>query len=284
MITVLDIKKDNAGGIKRLLGGILKRGEIRTEVKSGGGIRVKYIECTLSSGKPDWKKIESCAGAAKGYILCKKSLPLPSKMGFNRFHSMSLSRIMALNGAISVLSMMKSKCRRISLCLCDEQGEYIKYAPLFLPLCRDMKIISESGAYNSFPGYAMGEYGACVQLFKSERDINGCDVFISPRFRKLEAYTGCDAVMFTAGGASRNPRIKTVNGYLWDLPQKYRALKPFNMSSEYFSQALFSIEKNTAVARVSPHAFYINGCACSAEEILSLIPCGLDRAGTKAYN
>ncbi len=288
MITVLNVKKQNARGIKGLISGIRRKGEIKTEIKSGGEVRVKYVEYVCGSGKPDWRRIAGCVGQAKGYLLCKRELQLPYKLGFKRFHSLSLSRLMAINGALRALSVIKAERRRVNLCFCDMKGEYIKYAPLFLPMCAEMKIISKSESYEEFPEYAMGEYGACVELCRSAEQVKSCNIFVSPRFAELDGYRGCDALMFTAGGASKNQHIRTVNGYSWRLPAAYRKLKPEGMSSEYFSQALYSIAGVTEMAKTAPHAYRMGGAVYTTAELCgeieSMLSSGLDRSGSKAYN
>lgn len=275
MITVLDIKNISSVGFVGRMSSIWKRGCVRAEIKNSGGIKVMYLSCESNCGRVDWKAVERHAGESKGYILCSRSVVLPEKMGFRRFYSKSLYRLMSINGAISVLSLLKHDCRRISLCFCDECGEYSKYAALFLPLCGSMKILSRSNVYDSFCDYAMGEYGACVDICRSARMVSDCNIFVSPRCVNLEMYCGNGAVMFTGGVKSANSRIKTINDFLWELPKKYSSLKPKNLSEEYFSQALYSIGHCRENALVEPYAFILNGrrmdAAGLAEDIIGSV-------------
>ncbi|MCQ4023344.1 MULTISPECIES: hypothetical protein [unclassified Ruminococcus] len=286
MITVLDVLQNRASGVFALAGA-LKKGEVNINIKTVGTATVKYISCDRASGRIDWAKIAECAGPTRGYVLCRRGLPVPKKLGFKRFYSQSLFRLMAINGAITVLSLLKTECRKISLCFCDLSGEYSRYAPLFLPLCGTMTILTKSCRYNAFPDYAMGEYGACVSLCTNVRELPSVSVIVAPRFTPLEAYKGRSCTMFSCG-ESCNPRIKSVSAYSWGLPPKYRALKPNFLSSEYFSQALYSIEKCADAAKISPHSFYVGtqklSAAAVASNILSPAFCALDTAPPKAYN
>ena len=288
MITVLNITKDKRTGIFARAAGAVKKGSVTVRTKSCGGVTVQLINCERSHGRVDWAKIAGYAAGSRGYVLCERGLLLPKKLNLKRFYSRSLYRLMAINGAISVLSLLKSECRRISLCFCDLSGEYSRYAPLFLPLCGDMTILTKSERYRAFPEYAMGEYGACVRMCKDVRQLARCSVIVSPRFIPLENYRGGQCVAFTVGGISENPMIETIDGYGWGVPPKYRALKPRFLSSEYFSQALYSIEHCTDASRISPYAFYMNGQELTASgvasEILSTVNRALDTEDSKVYN
>lgn len=288
MITVLDISLDKRQGFFVRAAGALRKADIRVQVKSCGRLKVMYITCHTGFGRVDWGKIADYAGGARGYVLCDKELLLPRRLGFRRFYSQSLSRLMAINGTITVLSLLKTQCRRLSLCFCDPGGEYARYAPLFLPLCGKMTVLTKSGAYSDFPDYAMGEYGACVRVCRDERELSDCRVIVAPRFSPLENYRGERCVMFTAGGESRNPLIKTVGGYSWGLPPKYRPLKPYFLSDEYFSQALYSVAHCADAAKASPYEFDMCGQRLTASDIAAVIASQafptLDTADSKAYN
>lgn len=288
MITVLNIENNNKSGALDFVSGVWKKGEVKAEIKSCAGVKVLYLSCEKRAGKLNWAKIAEYAGSAKGYILCDRSVALPEKSGFKRFYSKSLYRLMSINGAIAVLSLLKGKCRKITLCFCDEYGEYSKYAPLFLPLCGNMKILTESDVYQDFSDYAMGEYGACVDICRDVRELGNCNLFVSPRFTSLEQYRGGEGIMFTSSGKSTNPHIKTVSRYSWSLPPQYRSLKPTNLSNEYFSQALYSITHCSETARVAPHTFFIEEekmtASGLAENIISLTVSALDTGKSKVYN
>lgn len=288
MLTVLNINSDKPMGVKNRIRGIMKKSEVTAEVKSSGGVKVMYLYSDRRSGKIDWEKLGEYSGTAKGYVLCPKSVLLPKELGFKRFYSKSLYRLMVINGAVAVLSLLKNECRKITLCFCDEYGEYSKYAPLFLPLCGNMKILTKSDAYRDFADYAMGEYGACVELCSSTGRLSGCNVFVAPRFANLENSVCFGGFMFTFGGECVHPHIKTINNYSWRLPPKYRPLKPLWSSSEYFSQALYSVERCVQTAHVSPHTFFVGGKAMSAfalaANIISTIDSALDTARSKVYN
>lgn len=288
MLTVLNINGDKPLGVKNRIRGIIKKGEVAAEVKSSGGVKVMYLYSDRRSGKIDWEKLSEYSGAARGYILCPKSVSLPENLGFKRFYSRSLYRLMAINGALNVLSLLKTECRKITLCFCDEYGEYSKYAPLFLPLCGNMKILTKSDAYRDFADYAMGEYGACVDLCSNSGRLRGCNVFVAPRFVNLENAACFGGFMFTCGGECAHPHIKTINNYSWRLPPQYRSLKPYWSSSEYFSQALYSVEHCAQTAQVSPHTFFVNGRAMSAfalaANLISTVDSALDTARAKVYN
>lgn len=286
MITVLDIEQDARTGIFARAASALKCGEVSVQIRECSGVRVKYISCARSQGRVDWAKIADLAGRARGYILCEKNLQLPKRLGFRRFYSRSLYRLMAINGAITALSLLRTECRRLSLCFCDLSGEYSRYAPLFLPLCGEMTVLTKSRAYSGFADYAMAEYGACVRISANQSAAAGCRVIVAPRFSQLDCIGDC--VMFTSGGISRNPDIKTVSGYSWGMPPEYRELKPYFLSAEYFSQALYSIAKCTDASKAAPYEFYSNGQRLSAGDtasyILDAVRSRLDTEGAKAYN
>lgn len=288
MITVLNVENNNKSGVLELVSGIWKKGEVKAETKNSAGVRVKYLNCEKRGRKLNWDKIEEYAGTAKGYILCDNSVELPAKMGFKRFYSKSLYRLMSINGAIAVLSLLKGRCRKVTLCFCDKQGEYAKYAPLFVPLCGNMKVLTDSDVYQDFSDYAMGEYGACVEICTGVKELGNCNVFVSPRFVNLEQYTGAAAIMFTSTKNITSSRITTVDRYKWSLPKKYRCLKPTQMSNEYFSQALYSIAHCTDTALSAPHTFFSGTkkfkASDLAENIISLGTSALDTDRSKVYN
>ncbi|MGN1112168.1 MAG: hypothetical protein ACI4RP_03090 [Acutalibacteraceae bacterium] len=290
MITVLDIAQDARTGIFARAASVLKCGEVSVQIREYSGVRVKYISCSRSQGRVDWAKIADFAGRARGYILCEKGLQLPKRLGFRRFYSRSLYRLMAINGAITALSLLRTDCRRLSLCFCDLSGEYSRYAPLFLPLCGEMTVLTKSRAYSGFADYALAEYGACVRISSNQSALSGCNVIVSPRLAQLENIGG-GCVMFTSGGISRNPEIKTVSDYSWGIPPEYRELKPYFLSAEYFSQALYSIAKCTDASKAAPYAFYSDGQRLSAGDVaayildaMNAVRSSLDTDGLKAYN
>lgn len=266
MITVLNVIKG-----KKYLMSPWKKGEVEVDIINRCGISLMSITARSHGDKIDWKEISEYAGATKSYILCDKNLRLPQKQGVKRFHSKSLTRLMSIKGAISVLSLLKTRSRKINLCFCDVCGEYKRYAPLFLPLCAQMTVMTKSDAYSTFPDYAIGEYGACAQLCDDIADASRCNFIVSPRGKELERYRGAGAVVFTSVGYATSHRLKVVSNYSWELPPKYRLLKPIFLSDEYFSQALFSIEKRGDVARISPHTFFINGNPFTAGTLASEI-------------
>lgn len=287
MITVLDIEQDARTGIFARAASALKCGEVSVQIRECSDVRVKYISCARSQGRIDWGKIAVLAGRARGYILCDKSLQFPRRLGFRRFYSRSLYRLMAINGAITALSLLRTECRRLSLCFCDLSGEYSRYAPLFLPLCGEMTVMTKSRAYSGFADYAMAEYGACVRISANQSAAATCSVIVMPRFSELECI-GSGCVMFTSGGISRYPGVKIVSEYSWGMPPGYRELKPCFLSAEYFSQALYSIAKCTDASKAAPYEFYSDRQRLSAGDvasyILDAVRSRLDTEGAKAYN
>lgn len=280
MISILSFEPGRGGLAERL-----KKGEASHSLLRQGSIEINYIEV---KGRPDWRQIAKLCGESRGWALCSPEVLLPKKLGFKRFYSRSLERIMAINGALEVLSLLKGAQRKITLCFCDIDGSYSRYAPLFLPLCGRMRVLTRSGAYSSFPDYAMGEYGACVSLHKNAGTLGSCNVFVAPKYVSLQGFKGRGALMFTSGRAEQNGMIRQVNRYSWSLPPSLKKLKPLWMSAEYFSQALYSVEKCRELARLSPHTFYIGDKPASAAELsiyfASASGIGIDTAVPKAYN
>lgn len=280
MISILSFEPGRGGLAERL-----KKGEISCEQLRQSRLKINYINIR---GRADWKRIAQLCGESRGWVLCSPEVLLPEKLGFKRFYSRSLERLMAINGALEVLSLLKGRQRKITLCFCDLDGSYSRYAPLFLPLCGRMKVLTRSGAYSSFPDYAMGEYGACVSLHTKSGSVGNCNVFVAPKYVSLQGFKGGGALMFTSGRAGQNGTIRAVNRYGWSLPPSLKKLKPLWMSAEYFSQALYSVEKCRELARLTPHTFYIGDKPASAAELSIYLAgvsgIGIDTTPPKAYN
>lgn len=255
MLTFLIVDKVSGAGIFSL-----KR-KIRTEIKSSGGIDVRYIKCSLKGRKINWDKIRKLCSDDADRLLCSKELNIPEGKGIRRFCCNELKIRLSLNMAIEALSRCKGSAESIRVAVYDPDAVVADGVGAMLKYTDSLTVVTRmTGIYRAEAERIMDESGAVLNVSKSIRSLSTAQLVVAPL--KLSTVLPLDktSVVLTCEEPACAQRCIVLSSYYFQLDNELALLLPKGFESEYFASALYTLCSRFELGSLVPLAAKGVGC------------------------
>ena len=239
MITALNIEDHSREGLGALVN-LFRRNRLRVEHLYCDSAAVKSLTYERYRGRIGWASIDRFVKSERGRVLCPKSLDLPRESGFVRFESSSLGRRMCENAAISLLRAVNS--RDIRVALVDRSGESSQLCESLIDFADPLYVVTEAAdVYIAQAEYLLSKKGAALRVSRSRGCLSFADLIIAPG--RIDDDPGCpsDAVILSGERPRAAQNATAVYEYFFELPKKYRDIKPPFLDDMYFASALYEL-------------------------------------------
>lgn len=272
MITVLTVVEDKASSFFKRIGKYLKGNEIKTLSKTKEGITVVHIKYYQRRNKIDWEKIKEQAGYERKSLLCSSSLRPPAYVGITRYKGNSLQRRLAENASLTVLNRMGKERQKIEVGLYDPKGRYGDLVEDLLQYTNKLTIVTDKDLfYKEVHSDIMDRYGASFLIQNHVNRLSSCQLIIAPDKIEKRLPVSSGAVVFTGEEPAVGLQGLVFDRYEFALAQKYKSIKPGELSDAYFAQALYDKEKQYELGQVVPDMCKRNGMGSTIQEICTIL-------------
>ena len=238
MITALDIRDYTGGSIFR----IFHHNRIRVEHLYCDSAAVKSVTYEHYRGKISRTAIDRFVGSQRGSVLCAEDTALPE--GYTRFKSSELSRRMCENTALYLLRAAAPDS--FKTVLIDRSGDSVDLCEHLAEYADPVYVVTDAAdLYTEYAGYLLEERGAALRVSRSGSCLRDADLIVSPGKITFDLCCHPTAVILSGEKPSVRQDAPVVYDYFFDLPKKYRDLKPEYLDDMYFASALYSIGRSS---------------------------------------
>lgn len=239
MITALQIEDHTRRGIGGLLT-LLRRNRIRVEHRYCDSVSVRSIVYERRRGKISWSSIDRFVSLQRDRLLCPEGLCLPDEGGYRRFEGRELSRRMCENAALYLLR--RAQPAPVRTVLIDEEGERTELCRYLTQETDSLLVITRSPQLCLREAdRILEECGAVVRVASPDADIADADLVIAPAALRQDIRCAGDAVILSGEPPRVRQNAPVIYDYTFDLPDKFRSVKPPYLDDMYFAEALYSL-------------------------------------------
>lgn len=239
MITALNIEEYPRKGIAGALN-LIRHNRIRVEHLYCDRAALKSVTYEHYRGKIGWGSIDRFVKAQRNRVLCPEELRLPSGLGYKRYESRELNRRMCENAALYLLRSCSG--RSVKAVLLDSSGDSVGICEYMAEYVNPVCVVTEAvELYIAEAERLLNEKGAALRVSKSRGCLSGADLIISAE--RIETHLDCPdgAVILSPYKPSAESGVSAIYDYCFELPQKYRDIKPSYLGDMYFASALYSL-------------------------------------------
>lgn len=239
MLTALNIEDHTRRGAMRLLS-FFRHNRIRVEHLYCDSAAVKSVVYELHRGRVNWNSVERFVHDRRGCVLCPEGAELPDQLGYRRFVSRELNRRMCENAALHLLQ--EPGMDRVRVALLDDTGEHAGLCS-YLVDCTDRLLVltRSTSLYMDEADRILEERGAVIRIAAAGSDLHAADLIIAPRALREDIRCSGDAVVLSGERPLARQNAPVIYDYIFDLPAKYRRIKPPYLDDMYFASALYSL-------------------------------------------
>ena len=239
MLTALNIEEYTGKGFRGLFS-FLRHNRIRVEHLYCDSAAVKSVVYEHRRGRISWASIDRFVKSSRGALLCPEGLGLPAGDGYRRYACRELSRRMCENAALYLMSELADP--RMRVVLIDSSGERAGLCPFLVGDTDSLLIVTRSPhLYLREADRILEEHGAVIRISAGTSDLSFADLIIAPEAIDRELNCAPDAVILSGEPPLVRQNAPVISEYLFDLPEKYRSVKPPYLDEMYFAEALYGI-------------------------------------------
>ena len=280
MLTALSVNiPERAEGFRRLANR-LRRDKVEVQVSRARGVSLRHITYTSYSGEVRLDRADRIIGAQRSQLLCSEKLIFPMRSGYRRFFSRSFSSRLCTNMALEALRLCPTAAD-LRCGIYDPKGVASDYLLHSLNYCVNPVVIEgDNGIYSLAGERALTELGAPVTVTRNLSELERCDFVLAPSGINAPLPLKPEAVVLTAGEPSTQINGEVYYSYSFRMPNGFDALKPDELSEEYFCSALYTLGAQYELGSIVPQS-----CVgkCGSQTVNSLAEL-LDNRVKKAYN
>lgn len=280
MLTALSVNvPERAEGLKRLRNR-LRRDRVDVQVSRARGVSLRHITYTSYSGEVRLDRADRLIGAQRSQLLCSEKLVFPMSSGYRRFYSWSFSARLCANMALETLRLCPSAAR-LRCGIYDPKGVASDYLLQSLAYCVNPVVIDgDNEIYSLARERALTELGAPVTVTRNLSELERCGFVLAPTGIDVPLKLSPDAVVLTSGEPSTPVSGEVYYKYRFRMPNGFDALKPDELSEEYFCSALYTLGAQYELGSIVPH----NCCGKYGSQTVNSLSELLDNRAKKAYN
>lgn len=238
MITALNIEEYGGRGLGRMLS-LFRRNRIRVEHLYCDSASVRSVVYEHRRGRISWAAIDRFVGDQRSRLLCPSRLELPYDSDYRRFDDCELNRRMCENAALYLLHQQQEP--RVHVVLIDDTGDR---AGLCRYLTEDtdsvLVLTRRPRLYLEEADRILEERGAVVRV-AAEADLSDADLIVAPGALGRDIRCRADAVILSGEPSRVRQNAPVIDRWLFDLPAKYRAMRPGYLDEMYFASALYTL-------------------------------------------
>ena len=239
MLTALNIEDYTRRGPMRLLS-VLRHNRIRVEHLYCDSAAVKSVVYERRRGRMSWASVDRFVRSQRGRLLCPEGTELPEDSGYRRFAGRELSRRMCENAALFLLQELGSPHIRVALL--DDAGEHAGLCSYLVDRTDSLLVLTRSTRlYLDEADRLLEERGAAVRIGAAGGDLRGADLIIAPRALTADIRCAPDAVILSGEPPLVSQNAPVIREYIFDLPDKYRKIRPPYLDEMYFASALYTL-------------------------------------------
>ncbi len=278
LLTALSVKfparrRGLLGRVERLRGD-----KVEVQLRRANGVTLRHIIYTGYSGEVKLEKADEAVGIRRDRLLCSERLSFPPHSGYRRFRSDAFSRRLCTNFALSALAQCGAAPR---VAIYDPDACCAELLPHVLELCGDVTVVTDcSTPYFAAAGRALEEQGAAAVITRRRADLCGRDLIIAPKIIREALPAEHETVTLTTGRPLMPIGGRVLWRYRFQMPADFAAIKPEELSEEYFCSALYTLENRYELGSLVPLAAYGDALACDAKTLAKW----LDKRYQMAYN
>ena len=239
MITAFHIVDNTAAGPRAILN-LVRHNRIRVEHLYCDTAAMKTITYERRRGRVNWTSVDRFISGDRGRLLCREGTELPAERGYRRFSSDELSLRLCENAALYLMRQIKEPHLRVVLI--DDTGDH---AGLCAYLSEDTDrltvVTRDPKLYLRESDRLMEERGAVLNISQSITPFKSADLIIAPARLTRDIGCGEDAVVLSSAAPTVAQNAPVLRDYWFDLPEKYRALKPDWLDDMYYASALYTL-------------------------------------------
>ena len=280
MLTALSVNvPERAEGLKRLRNR-LRRDRVDVQVSRASGVSLRHITYTSYSGEVRLDRADRLIGAQRSQLLCSEKLVFPMSSGYRRFYSRSFSARLCANMALETLRLCPSAAR-LRCGIYDPKGVASDFLLQSLAYCVNPVVIEgDNEIYSLARERALTELGAPVTVTRNLSELERCGFVLAPTGIDVPLKLSPDAVVLTSGEPSTPVSGEVYYKYSFRMPNGFDALKPDELSEEYFCSALYTLGAQYELGSIVP----LNCCGKYGSQTVNSLSELLDNRAKKAYN
>ncbi len=232
----------------------LKRDKVEVKTAQACGVALRHVIYTSYSGEVRLEKTDEAIGAARGRLLCSDKLAFPPHSGYHRFVSTDFSARLCENFALGVLDAC-SGAGGLRVALYDPAARHDGFLYSVLERCGDVTVVTDHAApYYATVQRALEELGAAATVTRQRSVLASRALVIAPEPIREDVPLCRSAVVLTV----RLPKRLSAGTVLWQyrfqMPGGFSALKPAELSEEYFCSALYTLGAQYALGSIMPQS------------------------------
>ena len=280
MITALSVKIPEKQKGLRAIAERLRRDRVEVEDREARGVRLRHVTYVSYSGELRLEKTLDAIGCQRGRVLCSERLIFPRASGFRRFSSTAFSSRLCTNFALQTLSFCRS-APKLRVALYDPAACCPDLLLHLLERCADVTVVtSVFEPYALASERALHELGAAAMVTKNRAELASRSLVIAPQKIAERLETDKNAVVLTAAKPCVEPGGEVLCRYRFKMPNGFDALKPAELSEEYFCSALYSLGAQYELGSIVPLG--VDGK--SGSQTVNSLSELLDNRAKRAYN
>lgn len=230
----------------------LKRDKVEVKTVRARGVALRHVIYTSYSGEVKLEKTDEAVGAARGRLLCSDKLEFPPRSGYRRFCSFDFSARLCENFALSVLDACAGAAA-LPVAVVDPPARHADFLLSLLERCGDVTVVTDCAApYYSAADRALEELGAVATVTRQRGVLEKRRLIIAPQPIEEPLPVDSRAVVLTVRQPSEQCGGEVFWRYPFKMPNGFAALKPGELSEEYFCAALYTLGAQYELGSVLP--------------------------------
>ena len=239
MITAFTAADRTAHGAKALFT-LLRRNKIRVEHVYCDSVVLKTVTYERYRGRVNWTSVDRFIHSGRGNILCPEGTELPAERGYRRFSSDELDLRLCENAALFLMNNIGYPHVRVALI--DDNGDHEALCTYLTDKTDRLTVVTRRiRQYLDEADRLLEEKGAVLSVSKSVSPLKNADLIIAPAPLTRDLNCPDDAVILSSAAPTVYQNAPVIRGYSFELPQKYREMKPDFLDDMYFASAIYTL-------------------------------------------
>ena len=240
-------------------------------VKVPEGSDFLRVNVPIIRGKVYWSNVNTNLGKTANNLLAPKHIQVKEIGEIKRFKSERFYRILCINSALKVLSLLPKMHLPHEVCVIDYSGGSASLLESLPKYCRAVKIVtSREEKYASLKQSAMEEYGCAIMCTDDISRAFSSPVIIMPDgSEKAVAFSRKSFIFSPFSDNIYSSNVFTMNSV--NLAEKYLDLLPAGIEVSEFAAALYEQSDVSALGHSICSSFKCNNKLLSYKDIISIL-------------
>ncbi len=271
MINVLTVENEFKPGFFNIVKSFFSKNEILLKTAYFSNIKINYIIVKQKKMSISWTKVKSFMNDDTQNIICKKSLVLPSTLGFSRSNDKPFNEVLCVNSAKYVIQHLNSIPEKLKITLYDPFCEYYHILEDIIMFSRHIKVITNNvNDYLKTINPLTDAYGVCIPISNKLSWISPCNILIAPKINS-KFYVSSNTLTFTTENYTTSLNGIVFNNYKLNISSDISKLIPNEIPAESFVAALYNTKKFSKLNLIIPDYCLSNNKIIAINEIFKYV-------------